>query len=112
MFFKAKKCFSGFNTWKSILDKFDLLKRGLTWIISNGNNINFWFVNWMNDSPIIKKVIPNKADYINKKTRVSDFIDGMQNWNLTNLKGFIPDEIIDRINCMLIQLSNTEDKII
>lgn len=63
LFLKAKKCSSAFNAWKTILDKCELLKRGLTWIIGNENNINFWLDNSMNDSQLTNKVILDRVDH-------------------------------------------------
>lgn len=57
------------------MDKRVLLNRGLNWILGNGNKINFWLDNWVNDSPLINKVIPDKVEYINKEVKVSNFLD-------------------------------------
>lgn len=43
----------------------------------------------MSDSLLITQVIPGKVDYISKETKISDFIDGMKNWNLNKLKGYL-----------------------
>lgn len=65
----------------------------------------------MNDSPFINKVIPEKIDYINKEAKVGDVIDRMRNWNLNNLNGYLIDDIIDKIKCIPVSLSNLRTKL-
>lgn len=93
------------------MDKRDLLKEGLTWSLGNGNKINFWLDNWMNEI-LIKKVFLEKVGCIDKEAKVSKFIDMTKSWKLNNLKASLLDDTIDKINNIPISLSNFEEKII
>lgn len=64
-----------------------MFKMGLARILGNRDSISFWNDIWMNDSPLIKKINPDKVEYIYKDAKDSDFIDDTKSWNLYNLRG-------------------------
>lgn len=76
------------------------------------NKIKLWLENWMTNSPLINIVFPDKVSYINKEAKVGEFIARMKNWKCNNLKEYLPDDIIDKIDSITIPLSNIEDKIV
>lgn len=42
--------------WKHILDRKKLLKKGVAWLLGNGECISFWYENWCEKSPIIQHI--------------------------------------------------------
>lgn len=50
--------------------------------MGNGNSINFWYDNWMDEPPIINKSRPNTKDFINNQTKVNEFITTTKKYNL------------------------------
>lgn len=74
-YFKSKNCCYASNAWKSILDRRDVLMRGLAWILDNRKSNNFWHDIWMKDFPLINKIKPDKTKFSNQEAKVSDFID-------------------------------------
>lgn len=55
---------------------------------------------------------PDKAYYINKEARVCHFTDETKNWNIYNLSGCLPKDIIDETKYVPIPINNIEDKLI
>lgn len=53
----------------------DLIKKGLNWILGNGQKINFWHDILFKDYPLTNKVNSNKIKEINVEVKVGDFID-------------------------------------
>lgn len=43
-----------------------LFRKGLMWVFEDGKNVNFWNGNWMDNSLLIKKVIPDICYSIEK----------------------------------------------
>lgn len=43
---------------------------------------------WLNDTPIIDGVYPDKRNIVNFNANVSDFINECKKWNLNNLHDF------------------------
>lgn len=41
------------TSWKSILDQRYVVRKSMVWFMGNGKSINFWYGNWMEDSPLI-----------------------------------------------------------
>lgn len=60
---------------RSILGLRYFIKRGLKWILGNGKRINFGHNIWLNDNPLINKIIPDRIRDINRDANVSEFID-------------------------------------
>lgn len=60
--------------WKHVLDHKYLIKRGLRWILGNGEKIKFWHDKWIEESPLID-YIPQKLRSQIRDTTVSEFIE-------------------------------------
>lgn len=48
----------------------------------------------MDDSPLIDKVPKDHCSFLNTKEKVSRFINVARRWDLKDLIGLLPDEII------------------
>lgn len=62
------------TSWISVLDYRYLLKKGSTCILRKGNQINFWYDHWMDNSPSLATFKPNIDHLIVRYVKVSDFI--------------------------------------
>lgn len=60
-FFSTKKTSATSTAWKSIPGQRNLIKRGLEWFIGNSERISFWLDIWLNDYPLIDKIIVEKV---------------------------------------------------
>lgn len=65
----------------------------------------------MEDFHLFDKVIDGKANYLNNEAKVSEFIDSNKRWKLDNLMNYILADIIDKISCIAISITNIEDKL-
>lgn len=59
-----------------------MLRKGIQWITGNRETINFWYDNWMEDSPLVNKIQLNNENLVNSQARVSDFISSNKHWYL------------------------------
>lgn len=66
----------------------------------------------MASSPLIDHVPEDSRTFINRNEKVSKFIDSARRWNLVELLGVLPTQIIENIQNILIPLSDVQDRII
>lgn len=100
------------TAWKSILDQRKLIKRGLKWIIGNGQRINLWRDIWFNGYPPFEKQIPNKPNEIKQEAKVSDSFMREKIWKLESHKNYLPEDIINEINNTHIPINNIEVRLV
>lgn len=65
-----------------MLGKIDLVRKVYVWILGNENCINFWYDIWMNKSPLINKIRPDKQEFVYNQAKVNGFIDTTKKWQL------------------------------
>lgn len=65
----------------------------------------------MDESPFVKKNMPNIEEFINTQAKVCNFVNTNKKWNLHNLKNIIPDAIINKISMIQVSVNNIEDKL-
>ena len=90
----------------------NLLTSGLTWQIGTGNNISFWFDNWLDTTCL--KDIPSWHTFSIPwpEAKVNTFITPDLRWNLDLLKTILNDHpIISRIVGIPLLVSEMEDSI-
>lgn len=51
-------------------------------VSKNGNNIKFWYDNWLEESALIYKINPNIENLISKQAKVGEFISPMKQQNI------------------------------
>lgn len=78
-----------------------LFKKGLAWVLGNGESIKFLYDNWMDESPVINKVLPDKYYLINHQGRVCDFLSMFKTWNIVILRTFYILTLLIRSNKFL-----------
>lgn len=74
-----------------------LLKKGIRWVLDNGNIINFWHDNWMANSLLMDKVPEDCRANLNRNKKVSKFINSSRRWDLAELIGVLTAHIIENI---------------
>jgi len=77
--------------WKNLLKCRNLLKQGIRWKSGRGNNISFWFDNWVDNHNLVELLgIP--LDAIPEPNVVaSDFINNDRSWNAIKLQQCVQD---------------------
>ncbi|XP_048498218.1 uncharacterized protein LOC125496718 [Beta vulgaris subsp. vulgaris] len=69
-------------------------RKGLRWIVGNGESISFWFDNWIfNNALVESSSIPIGSEDL----KVSHFIDQDGQWDVSLLRQFVPIEISNSI---------------
>lgn len=77
------------TTWKGIMFGSQLLKKGLVWRLSKGDNIDFWKDKWFGDDSLIHKV--EVTPEFSMDTMVFNFfVNGW--WNIERLRSILPKE--------------------
>lgn len=84
-------------------------RKGLRWIVGNGDKISFWFDNWVFPYPI-SDVCPVVRD--SEDLMVAKFIDMEAQWDSQYLLQFVPEPIVNVIKGIFIPRSSIEDKLI
>lgn len=84
------------NALKSILHSRSLPNKGLKWVLGNGNQINFRYDYWMEESSLIQKILPNTEHIINYQAKVTNYINANNHWNLSHLNDFLPYPVIEK----------------
>lgn len=94
--------------WKYVLDHKYLIKRGLRWILGDGEKIRF--LTWEIDRGITSyRLYPHKLrSQIRDTTKISDFIENI--WNIVKLNNILPKYVVEIIN-ILLPVSDIHDKI-
>ncbi|CAL9238198.1 unnamed protein product, partial [Arabidopsis halleri] len=96
--------------WKGILAGRELLRKGLGWIVGNGESINVWQDVWLStSSPTIPFGPPTKQ---NSNLRVSDLLHHDSNsWNILAIRKHLPHH--EDVICLLRPSSlKTEDSLV
>ena len=68
--------------WKNLLKCRNLLKQGIRWKLT-GDNISFWFDNWVDNHNLLLGV--HSATIPEPSAMVSDVINNNRSWNMTKL---------------------------
>lgn len=76
------------------------------WILVDGQSINFWLNNRMEDSPPVDKINQNTIHLIEKNVKVNDFITPTKHWEADSLVNILS---ITRLNP--IRISDFDDRI-
>ena len=53
-FLEATQKASDSPVWKTVLRSRSLLRRGLRWTVGTGENISFWWDNWVDNSNLVE----------------------------------------------------------
>ncbi|OMO84722.1 hypothetical protein COLO4_21884 [Corchorus olitorius] len=92
-------------TWKSILEGKKVLERRLKWRVGDGTQINFWHDKWVKDGRFLAQLLFLPAHENQDSILVSDFINEY-GWRNDLLLDALPMEIVNKINCILVNAAN------
>uniref|UniRef100_A0A2N9FE83 CCHC-type domain-containing protein n=1 Tax=Fagus sylvatica TaxID=28930 RepID=A0A2N9FE83_FAGSY len=89
----------GSSTWRGIKKGHEVFRKGLRWVVRNGQGVSFWHDKWVGENPlrdVIQGPLPSNEDSI----RVCDVVEGVGNWDLSRLSMIIPKPICDSIRAI------------
>ena len=96
--------------WKNLLKCRNLLKQGIRWKIGRGNNISFWFANWVDNHNLIDLLGVPLATIPEPNAMVSDFINNGRSWNATKRQQYVQDHsVLLKIKGLDIPTNEIED---
>jgi len=70
--------------WKSLVNCQQLLRQGIVWRVGTGDEITFWYDNWIEPQSLIELVGLNNDVYLDPNIKVSEFIHNAQ-WDVQKL---------------------------
>jgi len=94
--------------WRNILKCRDILKQGMRWSVGTGQDISFWFDNWIENQNLIELLNLQDVDGLDPRLKLSEFIQDKK-WDFHKLQQTIPNQmILEKI--MGIPLTHTETR--
>jgi len=72
--------------WKSILRCRSLLRKGLRWIVGTGEQISFWWDNWLDNTNLVEILDKDCSMLSNPDCTVSAFITQDKMWDINKLR--------------------------
>ncbi|XP_057248334.1 uncharacterized protein LOC130590283 [Beta vulgaris subsp. vulgaris] len=80
--------------WRRLMRLRSSFKKGLRWIVGNGDQISFWFDNWIFSTNLAEKcLVPRGSEAL----KVSFFINQDGHWNVDLLRQYVPADIASLI---------------
>jgi exonuclease III len=92
---------SGSSTWRGIKKGHEVFRKGLRWVVRNGQGVSFWHDKWVGETPI-RDVIHRPLLSHEDSFRVCDVVEGVGNWDLSRVSMIIPKPICDSIRAILV----------
>ncbi|KAM2637494.1 hypothetical protein EV1_021984 [Malus domestica] len=83
-------------SWKGILYGVNLLKKGMTWRIGNGESVKFWKDSWVLNVPLMETI--DVANISNIDCVVSEFLRNGW-WDIDKLRDVLPEDMVQKIIC-------------
>uniref|UniRef100_A0A2N9G3W3 CCHC-type domain-containing protein n=1 Tax=Fagus sylvatica TaxID=28930 RepID=A0A2N9G3W3_FAGSY len=80
---------SGSSNWKGMKNGHEVFRKGLRWVVSNGQEISFWHDLWVGDRPL-RSLVHGPLSSWEDSLRVCDVVEGVSMWNLSTLSLDIP----------------------
>ncbi|XP_048490284.1 uncharacterized protein LOC125492238 [Beta vulgaris subsp. vulgaris] len=76
--------------WRRLMSLRITFKKGLRWIVGNGEQISFWFDNWIFSTALEENYpVPRGSEAL----KVSYFINQDGHWNVSSLRQYVPVDI-------------------
>jgi ribonuclease HI len=89
----------GSSTWRGIKKGHEVFRKGLRWVVNNGQGVSFWHDKWVGDKPI-RDVIQGPLLSHEDSFRVCDVVEGVGSWDLSRVSMIIPKTICDSIRAI------------
>ena len=75
--------------WKSLLKCRGLLQKGILWKIGRGDEISFWFNNWVESRNLVEILGVAEDSVTHPEAKVYEFIQQNSEWDILKLRQFI-----------------------
>jgi len=63
----------------------ELLRRGIVWKVGKGDNISFWYDNWIENRNLADILNISNENIPKSEAKVNEFIQDNVNWNIPKL---------------------------
>jgi hypothetical protein len=90
---------SGSSNWKGMKKGHEVFRKGLRWVVNNGQEISFWHDLWVGDRPL-RSLVHGPLSSQEDSLRVCDVVEGVSMWNLSTLSLDIPTCIRESIKAI------------
>jgi ribonuclease HI len=90
---------SGSSNWKGLKKGHEVFRKGLRWVVNNGQEISFWHDLWVGDSPLCS-LVHGPLSVWEDSLRVCDVVEGVSMWNLSTLTLAIPTSTRESIKAI------------
>ena len=78
--YKSKS--TGSPVWRSILQSRVIIRKGIRWKLGNGNNIRFWWNNWIDNTNLVDVLGLDSSTIPNPQIRVCAVITSDHCWDV------------------------------
>uniref|UniRef100_A0A2N9HFI3 Reverse transcriptase domain-containing protein n=1 Tax=Fagus sylvatica TaxID=28930 RepID=A0A2N9HFI3_FAGSY len=90
---------SGSSNWKCLKKGHEVFRKGLRWVVNNGQEISFWHDLWVGDRPL-RSLVHGPLSSWEDSLRVCDVVEGVNLWNFSSLSLVIPTCIRESIKAI------------
>uniref|UniRef100_A0A2N9HXU9 CCHC-type domain-containing protein n=1 Tax=Fagus sylvatica TaxID=28930 RepID=A0A2N9HXU9_FAGSY len=90
---------SGSSNWKGLKKGHEVFRKGLRWVVNNGQEISFWHDLWVGDRPL-RSLVHGPLSLWEDSLRVCDVVEGVSMWNLSILSLDLPTCIRESIKAI------------
>ena len=89
---------------KNIVKSRDLLKKGIIWKVGKGDQISFWFGNWIENRNLVEIIELDEDNIPYPNAKVFDYITQQKQWDILHLKFVLKNHpIVQKIQGILRQ---------
>uniref|UniRef100_A0A2N9HHK0 Reverse transcriptase domain-containing protein n=1 Tax=Fagus sylvatica TaxID=28930 RepID=A0A2N9HHK0_FAGSY len=90
---------SGSSNWKGLKKGHEVFRKGLRWVVNNGQEISFWHDLWVGDRPL-RSLVHGPLSPWEDSLRICDVVEGVSMWNLSTLSLDLPTCIRESIKAI------------
>uniref|UniRef100_A0A2N9ERH6 CCHC-type domain-containing protein n=1 Tax=Fagus sylvatica TaxID=28930 RepID=A0A2N9ERH6_FAGSY len=90
---------SGSSNWKGLKKGHEIFRKGLRWVVNNGQEISFWHDLWVCDRSL-RSLVHGPLSHWEDSLRICDVVKGVSMWNLSTLSLDLPTCIRESIKAI------------
>jgi hypothetical protein len=90
---------SGSSNWKGLKKGHEIFRKGLRWVVNNGQEISFWHDLWVGDRSL-RSLVHGPLSHWEDSLRICDVVKGVSMWNLSTLSLDLPTCIRESIKAI------------
>jgi hypothetical protein len=98
----------GSSTWRGIKKGYEVFRKGIRWVVNNGQCVSFWHDKWLGEK-LIRDVIQGPLLSHEDSFRVCDVVEGVGSWDLSRVSIIIPKPICDSIRAVPVCSSRQQE---